>query len=123
LPNGDRTILLCRAHVFFAVVAELKILLDKGKDSHNEVMDLLSQSQDANLKFACDSLASQKMVRKKADYEMDNHDVERIQKAVQALLLAQQAIERVDRTRADAALWRSASETMLAHARAIRKLP
>ena len=110
-------------NVFFALVAELRIPLDKQKDSHREVMDLVAESQDANLTFASVSLAAQKMVRKNADYEMNNHDVEKIQKAGQALLLARQTISRVDQTRNDAALWSIASQRMLTYARAIGKLP
>jgi hypothetical protein len=110
-------------NVFFALVAELRIPLDKQKDSHKEVMDLVAESQDADLRFASVSLAAQKMVRKNADYDMNNHDVEKIQKAGQALLLAKETISRLDRTRNDAALWSIASQRMLAHARAIGKLP
>jgi hypothetical protein len=109
-------------NVFFALVEELRIPLDRQKESHREVMDVVATSDDADLKLACDSLASQKMVRKNADYNMNNHDVERPQKAGQALLLAKQTIARVDRTRNDAALWSIASQRMLANARATGKL-
>jgi hypothetical protein len=110
-------------NVIRALVAELKIPLDKGKDSHREVMDLVAESKDADLKKACESLARQKMVRKKADYDMDNRDVESVRKASQALIFAQEAIQWADRTRANPALWNSAAGNMLDYARKIGKAP
>src|SRR5438094_749491 len=63
-------------NVLTALVRELKIPLEKTKDSHNEVMIIVVESKDRNLKQACDSLARQKMVRVRADYDMDNQEVE-----------------------------------------------
>ena len=108
-------------NVIAAVLTELKIPLDKAKDSHREVMDLVVESQDANLKFACDSLAHQKMVRKKADYDMDNLDVETTQNASKAVLVAKRIIECVDRTRSNPVLWQNASGKMLTYVAGNRK--
>jgi hypothetical protein len=109
-------------NVVAALIAELSIPLEKGKDSHKEVVDLVAESKDASLKAACDSLARQKMVRRRADYEMDDNEVEKPLKASQALIFAKQTVAMVDRVRTNPDSWTEAKANMVAYAKLTRKL-
>ena len=87
------------------------------------MIDLVVESKDHRLKVACDSLVQQKMVRNHADYHMDNRDVETVQKASLAFLVAKKAIETVDQVRSNPVQWSVASRNILDHARNILKKP
>jgi hypothetical protein len=104
-------------NVLYSLLKELGIPLEKGKESHKEIMDLVAESKDANLKYACDILAQQKHVRVHADYHMDNLTVETPLKASQALRSAKITIQRVDDVRSNADQWREASHHMIYHAK------
>jgi hypothetical protein len=108
-------------NVVAAIVDELNIPRDKSKESHKEVTDLVANSHDRNLKAACDSIANQKMLRNRADYDMSNRDVETVQKASMALLLAKDAIRKVDGVRLNPDQWRVATHNIVEYARNIQK--
>jgi uncharacterized protein (UPF0332 family) len=110
-------------NVVAALVAELRIPLDKNKESHKQVMDLVVESKDGKLKTACDSLARQKIVRKHADYDMDNEEVGTVLKAARALLFAQSVIETVDQVRSNPVKWSVASRNIVDYARNILRKP
>jgi len=100
-PAACRTIIgrsyYAAYNVASSMVEELGIPLDKKKDSHKEVLDILVSSENQVIKNACDSLESQKKVRKDADYDMRNTFVETVQKASMALRLAKEIIKKLDR--------------------------
>jgi hypothetical protein len=86
-----------------------------GPGRHNPevgIMDLVVESKDANLKYACDSLAQQKAVRVRADYDMLDADVETQLKAPRALKSARLTIQRVDDDRSNPDQWKDASHNM-----------
>ena len=124
-PAGCRTVISRSYYAVFNVavgmIEELGIPLDKAKESHKEVMDLIEQGKDHKLKEACIILANQKRTRVHADYYMNDPDVENVQKASRALLLARQAIEIVDRVRGNPDVWRNAADNIIAYARDVQK--
>jgi hypothetical protein len=105
-------------NVLAAITSEANIQLEKSGDSHIEVMNIVADSEDRYLKQACDSLARQKLVRRHADYDMKNKDVETLRKASMAIVFAQQTIGFVDQARSNPDSWRVAKEKIVACAEA-----
>jgi uncharacterized protein (UPF0332 family) len=109
-------------NVMAAILGELHIRLDKGKDSHTEVLDLIAESKDRTLKNACDSVRRQRMVRGWADYRMENTQVETELTASQAFLFAKSTIQQVDDVRSDPQRWSQAKENLLEYAKIMGKV-
>ena len=95
-------------NVAAALVDGLKIPLDKQKESHKHVTDLVASGQD-DLVQACTLLAFQKEVRKLADYDMGNPDVETRLKASQSFLACARIIDLIDAVRNDKGRWKIAA--------------
>jgi uncharacterized protein (UPF0332 family) len=70
-----------------ALLIELNIPMEKGKSSHNEVLDIIVESRNPILKEACDLLAGRKKKRVDADYNMKATDIETTQLAGKELFL------------------------------------
>jgi hypothetical protein len=98
------------------ILIELRIPLDKQKDSHKEVLDIV-QSGNATFKQVCDSLGHLKIKRKDADYEMKARDVETKAVASRELSLAWGMIGKIQKVRNDRPAWIAASANIVAHAR------
>ncbi len=105
-------------NVAVSLLEELNIPLERQKDSHVEVLDLIAiPSKDPHLKTACDSIASLKKIRKLADYNMNDSGPDSVQKASRSMLVAEQAIKLLDQVHSDPAQWKAASDNMVDHAR------
>jgi uncharacterized protein (UPF0332 family) len=121
-PAVFRTVIGRSYYAAFNVVAalthEANIRLDKSKDSHREVLDIVADSNNPILKKACESLARQKMIRARADYEMNDVEVETRIKASRAVIFAKETIKQVDQVRSNKESWRQAKENMVACAKA-----
>jgi uncharacterized protein (UPF0332 family) len=104
-------------NVASSLIHELRISLDKQKDSHKEVIDLIAKGNDKRLERACHILLIQKELRRKADYRMEETSVETRQKASQAWVITSEAIKILDAVRADQARWDAASAEIIKAAR------
>ena len=99
-----------------SLIDELKIILDKNVDSHREIMDLIAAGED-RLETACTLLASQKVARKAADYDMEEKSVETVLKASQIYIACELSIKYMDAVRSDPARWGAASAKIVNCAR------
>jgi uncharacterized protein (UPF0332 family) len=103
------------------LLIELRVPLEKQKDSHKEVLDIVVQSGDATLKQVCDSLGHIKTKRKDADYDMKVRDVETRAVASRELCLARDLIRKIQKVRTDGPTWIAASSNIVDHARNVLK--
>jgi hypothetical protein len=126
-PAACRTVIGRSYYAAFNVacelVDELQIPLDKAKDSHSEILDIIVASQDHKLKGACDLLKARKAVRVHADHRMDKTDVEGTVKAGREYLLALNIISTFEQVRANETQWKAASDNMKEHAKTVLKKP
>jgi hypothetical protein len=108
-------------NVALGLVNELGIPLDKAKNSHDAVIEVILDSEDSDLKEICDILKARKRMRTLADYNMKDSTVENPQKAGQELVLAERLIKKIDGVRKNEIKWTTASGKMIWHARHTRK--
>jgi hypothetical protein len=108
-------------NVALGLVNELGIPLDKAKNSHDAVIEVIIDSEDNELKEICDILRARKRMRTLADYNMNDSTVENPQKAGQEILLAESLIRKIDGVRKNQVKWTVASSKMIWHARHTRK--
>jgi hypothetical protein len=102
-----------------SLVEEIGIPLNKVRDSHSQVVDVLAGSDDRVLKGACDRLSGRKAVRVNADYNLQDFQVETVEKAGMEVCLAQGIIDDFDKFRRDERRWKLGSQKMTANAHAI----
>lgn len=105
-------------NVALEMIKELVIPLEKQKDSHWEVAKILACSGDPDIANAAGALATLKALRKSADYDIDDANVETPQKAGLAVTLAERAIKQLDGVHTDSKRWEAASANMIKDARA-----
>ena len=108
-------------NVALELVNELGIPLDKGKNSHDAVIEVIIVSEDRDLKAICENLKARKRLRTLADYNMNDKTVETQQKAGQELVLAERLIKQIEDVRKNESKWTVASGKMIWHARNTHK--
>jgi len=109
---GDQPCLLGALNVAASILAAIGHFPGKGDSKHKKVVIFLQQTGDTELERAGDLIDELRTMRNRADYDMMDITVETLALAREMVVIAQQAIEHLDRLAADPARQHPAADAI-----------